>query len=55
MPRSAWVFPALAALLFAATAIPSLGIGFTHSFAGLVFAAVLLAILFGTVFAAVLV
>ncbi|MBE0703546.1 MAG: ionic transporter y4hA [Afipia sp.] len=53
MPRSAWVFPALAVLLFAATAIPSLGIGFTHSFAGLVFAAVLLVILFGTVFAAV--
>jgi Ca2+:H+ antiporter len=53
MPRSAWVFPALAVLLVAATLIPSLGIGFTNSPAGLVFAAVLLVILFGTVFAAV--
>jgi Ca2+:H+ antiporter len=53
MPRSAWIFPALAVLLFAATAIPSLGIGFTHSIWGLVFAAVLLVVLFGTVFAAV--
>jgi len=53
MPRSAWIFPALAVLLFGATTIPSLGIGFTHSIQGLVFAAVLLVILFGTVFAAV--
>lgn len=53
MPRSAWVFPALAALLFLATSIPALGIGFTRSAAGLAFAAVLLVILFGTVFAAV--
>ncbi|WP_458759940.1 calcium:proton antiporter [Afipia sp. TerB] len=53
MPRSAWVFPALAVLLFVATSIPALGVGFTHSLAGLVFAAVLLVILFGTVFAAV--
>ncbi|EKS31126.1 calcium:proton antiporter [Afipia felis] len=53
MPRSAWIFPGLAVLLFAATAIPSLGIGFTHSIQGLVFAGVLLVILFGTVFAAV--
>ncbi len=53
MPRSAWVYPALAVLLFIATSIPALGIGFTHSPAGLVFAAVLLVILFGTVFAAV--
>src|SRR5476649_765416 len=51
MPRSAWIFPALAVLLFAlATA---LGYSFTPSAAGLVFATVLLAILFGTVFAAV--
>lgn len=53
MPRSAWVYPTLAVLLFAATAIPSLGIGFTHSAQGMVFAAVLLVVLFGTVFAAV--
>lgn len=51
MPRSAWVFPALAVLLFAgATAA---GYAFTPSPGGLVFAAVLLVILFGTVFAAV--
>ena len=43
----------LAVLLFVATAVPALGIGFTHSLMGLVFAAVLLVILFGTVFAAV--
>src|SRR3569623_115150 len=53
MPRSAWIFPALAVLLFGATTVPSLGIGFTHSVQGLVFAAVLLVVLFGTVFAAV--
>jgi Ca2+:H+ antiporter len=51
MPRSAWVFPALAVLLFLATLLP--GVGFTHSPAGLAFAAVLLIILFGAVFAAV--
>jgi Ca2+:H+ antiporter len=51
MPRSAWIFPALAVLLFAgATAF---GFTFTPSPAGLVFAVVLLAVLFGTVFAAV--
>ena len=51
MPRSAWIFPALSVLFFAlATA---LGVTFTASPAGLVFAAVLLVILFGTVFAAV--
>jgi Ca2+:H+ antiporter len=51
MPRSSWIFPALAVLLFAtATAT---GVGFTPSVGGLVFAAVLLVILFGTVFAAV--
>jgi Ca2+:H+ antiporter len=51
MPRSAWIFPALAALLFAAAT--GLGVSFTPSPGGLVFAAVLLIILFGTVFAAV--
>src|SRR4030081_1007416 len=51
MPRSAWIFPALAVLLFAAAT--ALGFTFTPSAAGLVFAVVLLIILFGTVFAAV--
>jgi Ca2+:H+ antiporter len=52
MPRSAWIYPALA-VLHAATEIPGLGIGFTRSPAGMVFAVVLLVVLFGTVFAAV--
>ncbi len=51
MPRSAWIFPALAILLFAGAT--ALGFTFTPSATGLVFAAVLLVILFGTVFAAV--
>src|SRR3954466_9099790 len=51
MPQSAWIFPALAVLLFAAAT--ALGVTFTPSAAGLVFAVVLLLILFGTVFAAV--
>src|ERR1700704_1168660 len=51
MPRSAWIFPALAVLLFAADT--ALGVSFTPSVAGLAFAVVLLVILFGTVFAAV--
>ena len=51
MPRSAWVFPALAVLLFAA--VTAAGYNFTPSAAGLLFAAGLLVILFGTVFAAV--
>jgi Ca2+:H+ antiporter len=51
MPRSAWIFPVLAVLFFAAATM--LGVTFTPSAAGLVFAAVLLVILFGTVFAAV--
>ena len=51
MPRSAWIFPALAMLLFAVAT--GLGLDFTPSVGGLLFAAVLLAILFGTVFAAV--
>jgi Ca2+:H+ antiporter len=45
------MFPVLAILLFAATSFP--GIGFSHSAGGYFFAAVLLVILFGTVFAAV--
>src|ERR1700676_4198671 len=51
MPRSAWIFPALSVLLFAGAT--ALGITFGPSAAGLLFAAVLLVILFGTVFAAV--
>jgi Ca2+:H+ antiporter len=51
MPRSAWIFPALAVLFFAAAA--ALHITFTPTAAGLGFAAALLVILFGTVFAAV--
>jgi Ca2+:H+ antiporter len=51
MPKSAWIFPALAVSLFAG--VTATGYGFTLSPFGLVFAAVLLVILFGTVFAAV--
>src|SRR6201995_5853163 len=51
MQRSAWIFPALAVLFFAGAT--ALGVTFTPSAAGLAFAAVLLVILFGTVFAAV--
>jgi Ca2+:H+ antiporter len=51
MPRSAWIFPALAVALFVATS--ALRFTFTASPAGLAFAATLLVILFGTVFAAV--
>jgi Ca2+:H+ antiporter len=51
MPKSAWIFPALALLLFAA--VTTTGYGFAPSLTGLAFAAVLLVILFGTVFAAV--
>jgi Ca2+:H+ antiporter len=51
MPKSSWIFPALAVVLFAVAT--ALGLTFTPSAGGLVFAAVLLAILFGTVFAAV--
>ena len=50
-PRSAWMFPALAVLLFAV--VTATGYSFTPSAAGLLFAAGLLVILFGTVFAAV--
>ena len=51
MPKSAWIFPALAVVLFAVAT--GLGLSFTPSAGGLLFAVVLLAILFGTVFAAV--
>ena len=51
MPKSAWIFPALAVILFAVAT--ALGLTFTPSAGGLLFAAVLLSILFGTVFAAV--
>jgi Ca2+:H+ antiporter len=51
MPRSAWIFPLLSILLFAGVA--ATGFTFTPSTAGLLFAAALLIILFGTVFAAV--
>ena len=51
MPRSAWVFPALSVLLFAIVTV--LGYTFTPSAGGVAFAAVLLVVLFGTVFAAV--
>ena len=44
MPKSAWIFPALAVLLFAAVTVT--GYIFTPSTAGLVFAAILLLILF---------
>jgi Ca2+:H+ antiporter len=50
-PPSSWIFPALAVALFAAAT--GFGVSYTPTVAGLVFAAVLLVILFGTVFAAV--
>jgi Ca2+:H+ antiporter len=51
MPRTAWIFPLLSVLLFAA--VIALGYSFAPTAPGLVFAGVLLLILFGTVFAAV--
>jgi Ca2+:H+ antiporter len=51
MPRSAWIFPLLAVVLFAVAT--ALGLAFTPSAGGLVFAMVLLTVIFGTVFAAV--
>ncbi|SDT43423.1 calcium:proton antiporter [Bradyrhizobium canariense] len=51
MPKSAWLFPLLAVVLFAFVTV--LDYTFAPSPAGLLFAAVLLVILFGTVFAAV--
>jgi Ca2+:H+ antiporter len=51
MPKSAWIFPSLSVLLF--LGITALGYSFAPSAVGWLFAAVLLLILFGTVFAAV--
>jgi Ca2+:H+ antiporter len=51
MPKSAWIFPALSVLLFAGITV--LSYSFAPTPAGWLFAAVLLFILFGTVFAAV--
>ena len=51
MPRSAWIFPALAVLLFATAT--ALGYTFAPTAAGMAFAVGLLVVLFGTVFAAV--
>jgi Ca2+:H+ antiporter len=51
MPRSAWIFPALAVALF--TAVTLSGYVFAPSPGGWAFAGLLLVILFGTVFAAV--
>lgn len=51
MPRSAWLFPFLAVLLFAS--VTASGYAFAPSAGGWGFAAVLLVVLFGTVFAAV--
>ena len=51
MPRSAWIFPALSVLLFAG--VTAAHYDFAPSPGGLLFAVVLLVVLFGTVFAAV--
>src|SRR5690242_17554948 len=51
MPKSAWIFPLFAVLLFAAVTTTSYS--YTSSAVGMLFAIVLLVILFGTVFAAV--
>jgi Ca2+:H+ antiporter len=51
MPRSSWIFPALAVLLF--LIVTATGYSFTLTAGGALFAIVLLVILFGTVFAAV--
>jgi len=51
MPRSAWIFPALAVALFATAT--ALGYTFAPTAAGMAFAVGLLVVLFGTVFAAV--
>jgi Ca2+:H+ antiporter len=51
MPRSSWIFPALAVALFAAVTLS--GYMFAPSPGGWAFAGLLLVILFGTVFAAV--
>src|SRR3954468_9145424 len=51
MPKSAWIYPALGMVLFGAATVT--GYSFAPSAGGWLFAAVLLVILFGTVFAAV--
>lgn len=51
VPPSSWIFPLAAAIFIAASAL--FGLTFTRSAGGYAFAAVLLVILFGTVFAAV--
>ncbi|UZE50414.1 ionic transporter y4hA [Rhodopseudomonas sp. P2A-2r] len=51
IPRSSWIFPALAVVFVAASA--GMRLTFTPSASGMLFAAALLVILFGTVFAAV--
>lgn len=51
VPTSSWLFPALAVALFAAATLA--GVSFTPTASGIVFAMVLLVVLFGTVFAAV--
>jgi Ca2+:H+ antiporter len=51
MSKSAWMFPLLAIMLFAA--VTAAGYSFSPSTVGVLFAVVLLVILFGTVFAAV--
>jgi Ca2+:H+ antiporter len=51
LPQSSWIFPALAIAFVGAST--GLGIGYTPTVSGFAFAAVLLVILFGTVFAAV--
>jgi len=51
MPKSAWIFPALAVVLFAT--VTATDYNFTSSPGGVIFAITLLVILFGTVFAAV--
>src|SRR6478752_10790456 len=51
MPRSAWIYPALGMVLFAAATVS--GYSFAPSAGGWLFAAALLVVLFGTVFAAV--
>lgn len=51
IPKSAWIFPSLSVLLFAG--VTALHYTFAPSTVGLLFAVVLLVVLFGTVFAAV--
>src|SRR4051794_6510847 len=51
MPRSAWIYPTLGMVLFAGATVS--GYSFAPSPGGWLFAAVLLVVLFGTVFAAV--